>query len=405
MVDDTTSANILAAILHHAANAPSADTTAGNLGTAPPATSGLASSVQGDISQTNQEGQSAIDAAAQPAASTTPAPTAATGSGDVNIPQGSDAVGLNNPAVAQGFGVNGHPGIDLSIPVGTPLLAAEDGTITAAGNTDPNGYGNEVEITAADGTVMRYGHLSGINVTLGATVKRGALIGKSGGQAGAPGSGNATGPHLHFEVRRDGSSVDPVPYLAGNTGGIVKGSATSNPAAQSAAPTDVAGTISNILDLAAGKPGHDTQKAQPATQGVQATGATGDSDPGAIDSFLAATRQHESGGDYHIYNQSGQSNASGAYQFLGSTWKSEGGSTANAADASPAEQDAIARKMANALFQQFHSWRLVAIAWYGGPGVAEQVASGQNPGSPQGQGPYLAYGDTIVNMMQGAKSG
>jgi hypothetical protein len=135
------------------------------------------------------------------------------------------------------------------------------------------------------------------------------------------------------------------------------------------------------------------------TTGTNMSGS--DSDPAAIEAFLNATKQHESGGDYTIYNQSGQSNASGAYQFLGSTWKGMGGSTANAAEASPAEQDAIARKMAQQLFDKYHSWRLVAIAWYGGPGVADQVAAGQNPGSPEGQGPYLAYGDTIMRMMSG----
>ncbi len=55
------------------------------------------------------------------------------------------------------------------------------------------------------------------------------------------------------------------------------------------------------------------------------------------------------------------------------------------------------------LFNQFHSWRLVAIAWYGGPGIAQQVAQGKNVGSPSGQGSYTAYGDTIVNMMSGKK--
>jgi hypothetical protein len=128
-----------------------------------------------------------------------------------------------------------------------------------------------------------------------------------------------------------------------------------------------------------------------------------DNDPGALGAFLAATKQHESGGDYTARNNSGQSNAAGAYQFLGSTWKGAGGSTASAADASPQEQDAVASKMAMALFNEFHSWRLVAIAWYGGPGIAQQVAAGQDPGSPQGQGGYLAYGDTIANMMSGGK--
>src|SRR5437016_6172720 len=240
MVDDQTAANVLATILHHSTLTDSAPTTVGNLSTQ----SGLSTS--GMVSSSNAEGQQAIDAATQPSASTATAETTDT----ATIPTGSDAVGLNNPTVSEGFGVNGHPGIDLAVPVGTPLLAAEDGKVTVAGNADPGGYGNEVEITAADGTVMRYGHLSSVGVTVGDPVKRGQLIGKSGGQAGAPGSGNATGPHLHFEVRKDGTTVDPVPYLAGNTAGIVKGSATSNPAAQSVTP---AGAITDILDVAAGK--------------------------------------------------------------------------------------------------------------------------------------------------------
>lgn len=77
------------------------------------------------------------------------------------------------------------------------------------------------------------------------------------------------------------------------------------------------------------------------------------------------------------------------------------GSTDAAAQASPQEQDAIARKWALQLFDQFHDWRLVAIAWYGGPGVAAQVAKGVDPGSPEGQGPYIAYGNTIASMMRG----
>jgi hypothetical protein len=128
--------------------------------------------------------------------------------------------------------------------------------------------------------------------------------------------------------------------------------------------------------------------------------AVGNTDPNAVDAFLAATRQHESGNNYTIYNQSGLSNASGAYQFLGSTWQGLGGSTANAAEASPEEQDRIAKSYAQSLFDQFHDWRLVAIAWYGGPGVAQQVANGQDPGAPDQQGGYLAYGDTIIQMMQ-----
>jgi hypothetical protein len=155
----------------------------------------------------------------------------------------------------------------------------------------------------------------------------------------------------------------------------------------------------NILDIAAGKPA--TRDGSTTTTSTTTNGSTSDTDESAVDSFLGAIRQHESGGNYQIYNQSGLSNASGAYQFIGSTWKGLGGSTSSAAEASPAEQDRIARAYALKLFQQFGSWKLVAVAWYGGSGVAEQVTRGQDPGSPEGQGPYLAYGDTIQRMMQG----
>ncbi len=162
------------------------------------------------------------------------------------------------------------------------------------------------------------------------------------------------------------------------------GQGSPNDAINNVAATSTGGTTSSGSTVSSGAHGSNT-------------------DPNAIEAFLAATRQHESGGDYTIYNQSGLSNASGAYQFIGSTWRGAGGSTQNAAEASPEEQDRVARSMAQSLFDQFHDWRLVAIAWYGGPGVAEQVANGQDPGSPDQQGGYLAYGDTIVNMMAGGQ--
>lgn len=126
----------------------------------------------------------------------------------------------------------------------------------------------------------------------------------------------------------------------------------------------------------------------------------GNTDPNGLQSFLAATKQHESGGNYGIYNQSGLSDASGAYQFISTTWGGYGGYH-NAAEAPPEVQDAKAAEMASQLFERYHDWRLVAIAWYGGPGIADQAAAGQDPGNPDQQGSYLAYGDTIVRMMAG----
>lgn len=119
--------------------------------------------------------------------------------------------------ISQEYGVNGHPGLDIAIPVGTKLIAPIQGTVTHAANDDPGGYGQWVEITGTDGTVVRYGHLSNMSVTTGQKVTPGMMIGLSGGAQGAPGSGNASGPHLHFEVHQaaGGPAVNPSNYLAG----------------------------------------------------------------------------------------------------------------------------------------------------------------------------------------------
>ena len=416
-------ANVLAMILHKAetggtpGGAPTTDTTAptNTVAASPTGTLPQGGGLDDTLARTNAEGQGIINRASQAGSQTADTSTVTDIPAPVNTTTptpGADAVGLVNPRVSQGYGgSSGHPGVDLGIPSGTPLVAAESGKVTAAGNTDPGGYGNEVEITAANGVVMRYGHLSQVGVKLGDTVAAGSPIGKSGGDPGDPNKGNARGAHLHFEVRVGGHTVDPLPYLAGGAG-VVAGTSTGNPAAQVATTTETtpvvepANVAQNILDVASGKqPTNQTQTTVTKTPvpGQPQTGATGDSDPGAVDAFLGAIRQHESGGNYQIRNTSGQSNAAGAYQFIGSTWRGLGGSTASAADASPAEQDAIARAYATSLFNEFHSWRLAAIAWYGGPGIAQQAARGVDVGSPQGQGPYAAYGDTIERMMQGGK--
>jgi murein DD-endopeptidase MepM/ murein hydrolase activator NlpD len=94
-----------------------------------------------------------------------------------------------------------HKGIDLAMPVGDDVPAARAGEVVSAG--DLAGYGKTVVVKHGDTTSTRYAHLSEILVKPGDTVVAGQTIARSGV------SGRATGPHLHFEVLRDGQSVDP----------------------------------------------------------------------------------------------------------------------------------------------------------------------------------------------------
>jgi murein DD-endopeptidase MepM/ murein hydrolase activator NlpD len=98
-----------------------------------------------------------------------------------------------------------HPGLDIAAPTGTTVTAAAGGTVIMA--QWYGGYGNYVLIDHGGGYSTGYGHLSAIYVSNGQAVKRGQAIGAVGM------TGEATGPHLHFEVRIDGKPVDPAPRL------------------------------------------------------------------------------------------------------------------------------------------------------------------------------------------------
>jgi murein DD-endopeptidase MepM/ murein hydrolase activator NlpD len=104
-----------------------------------------------------------------------------------------------------------HKGNDYSRPVGTPISLIQSGTVTVANmNYDPGGWGALIEIKHKDGSLSRYAHVSKINVGVGQNVEAGQVIGNTGGEKGAAGSGNSTGPHLHFEYLPAGSGqVDP----------------------------------------------------------------------------------------------------------------------------------------------------------------------------------------------------
>jgi murein DD-endopeptidase MepM/ murein hydrolase activator NlpD len=114
--------------------------------------------------------------------------------------------------VIAGFGPspNGlqNDGINVAVPEGTPVKAAEDGVVAYAGN-ELKGYGNLVLVRHSNGFVTAYAHTSEIMVKRGDAVKRGQVIAKSGQ------SGNVTSPQLHFEIRKGSTPVDPSQYLNG----------------------------------------------------------------------------------------------------------------------------------------------------------------------------------------------
>ena len=113
------------------------------------------------------------------------------------------------PFEPPGFGYpHFHTGIDLAAPIGTPVRAANDGFVEAAGTQVdalgvPVGFGNYVKVAVGGSEEEIYGHLSVISVAANQVVRAGQLIGAVGS------TGNSTGPHLHFEVRIHGVAVDP----------------------------------------------------------------------------------------------------------------------------------------------------------------------------------------------------
>ncbi len=132
---------------------------------------------------------------------------ARSGPGDVVGSGAASAAGLIWPIhgpVSSEFGPRWggfHPGIDIAVPTGVPIAAAANGVVVVAG---PNGgYGNFVVVDHNNGYATAYAHQSSIAVSEGQTVKQGQVIGYVGS------TGFSTGPHLHFEVRVNGSPQNP----------------------------------------------------------------------------------------------------------------------------------------------------------------------------------------------------
>ncbi len=136
-------------------------------------------------------------------------------------------------------GTHRHSGIDLAIPSDTKVVAAKKGKVSFAGWG--RGYGYRVVIDHEDGTQTTYNHLSDIGVNVGDQVNAGAPIALSGS------TGNSTGPHLHFEVKKDGRYVDPSLYFDFENGTTAKddGAYTSQMASISGAGSSSSGKTSS----------------------------------------------------------------------------------------------------------------------------------------------------------------
>ena len=102
-----------------------------------------------------------------------------------------------------------HAGIDIGASMGSSILAADGGNVIVSAYD--GGYGNYVMINHGDGRVTLYAHMSSRGVAVGQTVTQGQYIGTVGS------TGNSTGPHLHFEVRVNGGTVNPLKYFSGYT--------------------------------------------------------------------------------------------------------------------------------------------------------------------------------------------
>jgi murein DD-endopeptidase MepM/ murein hydrolase activator NlpD len=113
-------------------------------------------------------------------------------------------------AVIAGYGANvegnRNDGIDISVPEGTPIKAAENGVVIYAGSSLKE-LGNAVLVRHDDGTVTVYGHAGDLNVQRGQKIQRGQTVATSGM------SGNATRPKVHFEVRKNATAVNPMTFL------------------------------------------------------------------------------------------------------------------------------------------------------------------------------------------------
>jgi murein DD-endopeptidase MepM/ murein hydrolase activator NlpD len=106
-----------------------------------------------------------------------------------------------------------HPGVDIPVPSGTSIKAPLDGVVKTANINHNRMCGGTIDIDYGNGFWSRFCHCRRIDVKEGDIVKRGQVVGLTGGKKGETGAGNSGGPHLHFTLKKDGKLVDPMKYI------------------------------------------------------------------------------------------------------------------------------------------------------------------------------------------------
>ncbi len=147
-------------------------------------------------------------AARRPETDRTPTASVAPAAETASASEGGEFRWPARGRIIQGFKSGGNDGINIALPEGTSVRAAEDGKVAYAGNA-LKGYGNLVLIRHSNGFVSAYANNGELDVKQGETVKRGQVIAKSGA------TGDVSTPQLHFELRRGQTPVDPISHLAG----------------------------------------------------------------------------------------------------------------------------------------------------------------------------------------------
>ncbi len=302
---------------------------------------------------------------------------------DVGVTDSSDYGPQTDPITGA---PRNHTGDDISVPMGTPILAPVGGVVSSSAATG-GAYGNQVIMDHGNGEQTMFGHLQQLAVLPGTKVRKGDVIGYVGS------TGRSTGPHLHYEQWEDGQTVDPASqYQEGFNSDVVQQAVSNymqkhpNAISNSTEPGQMPNLHSQQRQLPV------QQVAQPQNELVQ--------NP-QLNALMQAIREQESGGDYSVQNGIG---ARGAYQIMPSNIDGPGGWDAEALGqevtsqqflASPELQNKIAKFKLRDYFKKYGAAG-AAKAWYAGPGNADL-----NSNSPQYGGPSVnGYSDSVLELMR-----